>query len=187
MIYHFYHCYADGNWMTPVSDHISSMKEYGFENILDGFYIGIVGNKSNRENVISFIKDYNIKFEICAQEDIGWEQVTLKELLDFSKNNNGKVLYGHTKGSYRTGLLQDEWRRHMIKKCIEDWDRCISLLDEYDALGCEIRQVPIPHILGNFWWSHLSIIRKLSPCNNDSRWPPETWLHEFPLNLKLLD
>jgi len=183
MIYHFYHCYADGHWTTPFSEHLSAMTTHGLIDALDGFYIGIVGNKNNREEVLNFIKNYNVNFEVCAEEDFGWEQVTLKPLLNFSKNNDGKILYAHTKGSYRDDRFQDAWRRNMTRICIKDWQKCVSMLDECDAVGCEIREFPNPHFLGNFWWSHLSVIKKLSPCNNDSRWPPETWLHEFPLNL----
>lgn len=184
MIYHFFHCYADGNWLTPFSDHLSAMKSHGLIDVLDEFFIGIVGKKHNRKEVLKFIEDYNINFKVCAEEDFGWEQVTLDQLLNFSKNNNGKVLYAHTKGAYRGGFDQDSWRSNMIRICVENWQKCVSMLDECDAVGCQIKELPSPHFLGNFWWSHLSIIRKLTRCNNDSRWPPETWLHEFPLNLR---
>jgi hypothetical protein len=50
-LYHFYHVYADGKWEEAADEHITALQQHGLADALDGMYLGIVGNETNRSNV----------------------------------------------------------------------------------------------------------------------------------------
>lgn len=187
MIKHFYHIYADGEWETPVIDHIKALKQSGLLNELEEFKIGIVGAPTNREAVTEFITNKGIKFEIVGEADTGWEQVTLRPLREDAVDSPPyKVLYAHTKGAANRSPINTYWRIGMTKETVNKWKSCIALLEDHDAVG--------PHwvrkqrfFAGNFWWANSSFISTLSPPTNHSRWDAEAWLRVSDVPFRIFD
>jgi hypothetical protein len=177
-LYNFYHIYADGQWETPVTEYIEALKTSNLLNNLEQFNIGIVGSDENRAKVKEFLK--NIKHNIVAEELIGWEQVTQNKMYEFSKDNEGYVLYAHTKGSWNPHPPNPQWRRSMVKYTVENWKNSISKLLTYDAAGSELFKPPnetFMYYAGTFFWTKLSHIKKLGLPKLNTRYDAEGWLN----------
>ena len=181
-LHHFYHVYADGDWLNILENHINYLIDYDIYNNLDTFQIGIVGNKNNIQQVKSFLFNKNIKYIICNEQESGFEQVTLNKLYEFSLINDGYVFYAHTKGATSDNHF---WRRLMMYYNIVKWKECVNFLNEnYDIVGAY--WIKPNHLwehadhdyfyAGNFWWANLNYIRKLNYPLNNHRYNAEGWI-----------
>lgn len=175
MIHHFYHIYADGQWQEPVSEHIRAFEMGLSENCV--IHIGLVGNVDNRRKVKEHLHSINVDFLICAEAESGWEQVTQIPMHEFSKTNDGLILYGHTKGAYSPIEVNVRWRRSMIWHNVINWKFAVQKLQDHGAYGCHWIQplISMPeHKFGNymfagtFFWTHCELMRT---------WPPPALTH----------
>jgi|LakMenEpi03Aug12_release.lakeMendotaPanAssembly.Ray.scaffolds.fasta_scaffold463218_2 hypothetical protein len=75
---------------------------------------------------------------------------------------NGKFLYIHTKGitKYWNRPIRD-WRKYMTFFMIQNFRRCIEILDTCDACGVDLVDEPVRHFSGNFWWARGDYINSL--------------------------
>lgn len=168
MIHHFYHIYADGQWQNPVAEHIRALK-MGLIDSLNTFSIGIVGSANNRNDVKKFLNDNSVGYTLVAESETGWEQVTQIPMWEFSRNNDGVILYAHTKGSSNPSDVNIRWRRSMIYWNVIRWQDAIEKLKEHGAYGCHWIQPLITgmpeHKQGNFmfagtfFWTHCHLMR----------------------------
>jgi hypothetical protein len=192
-IHHFYHIYSNGNWQTPFREHVEALRHSGLINNLDSFHIGIVGNEQSRESVKSFIRAENLNALICCEVDDGWEQETLDKLLEFSKENDGLVLYAHTKNAVNINDLHLRWRKSMTYHNVINWQKNVDVLtnkdDVYHMSGCHYLEIGNEgrvdkqtvniikgFMAGNYWWSKLEYIRLLEPSVRISRYYAEIWV-----------
>ena len=44
---------------------------------------------------------------------------------------------------------------------IDKWKQCLHHLDEYNCVGVKVRQKPLPHFSGNFWWANADYLQTL--------------------------
>ena len=182
-IHHYYHVYADADWLTPSTDHAAALK-YGLP--MDSFNIGVVGNRKNRKLAIEWWAQYGAT--VVNESDSGWEQVTLKPLYDFSLKNPGQfVVYGHTKGATTRTELSATWRRTMEYFNIVKWDVPLELmLSGMDTVGImwydQMSHPPYPTVntlaywAGTYWWANTSYIQLLGECEYDHRYRAELWI-----------
>jgi len=110
-----------------------------------------------------------------------FEKPTLNLMHHFCKyNKNAKVLYMHTKGVSYLGTLPsiDDWRRYLCYFMVEKHQVCMDLLDIYDTVGCNYRDLPDApiHYSGNYWWTRAEHINTLQPITSDDRHDCEWWL-----------
>jgi hypothetical protein len=180
-LYHFYHIYADGNWHEPVHEHAKALVTSGLSKSLNKFYIGISGESTEPLNVFH---QYGLKPELVAQEPETWEQLTLKELWKFSKENSGYVLYAHTKSAANYTEINIPWRKDMCFHNVIGWRDCVQYLDDnVDIVGAHYIDEQKEHgptgqrfFGGNYWWANLEYIRKLPDLSNENRWAAEVWI-----------
>lgn len=183
-LYHFYHIYSDGYWTKILFEHLNVLRRSQLLQNLDGFYIGITGSDKNRVKVEKFLKYYTLlfpfKYQIKALAHLGWEQTTQDALYEFSLENNGYVLYAHTKGASAPSNFRKRWRNKMAYYNIKMWREAISLLANNRAVGCYWllpKDVPNGYFFaGNYWWAHLDLIRTLGKPERNSRFDAECWL-----------
>lgn len=176
-IYHFYHIYAGKNWPKAVQEHCNALITSGLNDCLDKMFIGLVGPSSERLNVKKYLDSVDISYDLMFEKDSGWEQETLNELYKFSFDNEGKVLYAHSKGAVHWSEHNDKWRLGMIQYNIGLWKLNIERLDTYDAVGVWWRpHQPFHYFEGNFWWTKLDIIRQLGSPRMDDRYWAECWI-----------
>jgi len=105
--YIFLHIYADGNFINEsLNDFIPVFKKIKPKKI----FIGIVGNQDNRIKIKNILNYENILYEICDEQEAGWEQVTINKIYEFSLNNDGKFFYCLTKVSGNFDEINVYWR-----------------------------------------------------------------------------
>ena len=140
------------------------LKDLSFETIFVN-NIGLPIEKNYEENIS--IKNY-------STDNLLWEIPTINKIRDFSiKNKNCNILYLHTKGILHNNDNVNDWIEMMLHFLIDK--KCISLLKDYDTLGCNYCDNP-KHYSGNFWWATSNYLSTLSDCmpnKNDA----EFWLH----------
>lgn len=184
ILHHFYHIYADGNWMPPVSEHIKALKEYGLYNALTTFAIGLVGTNENCEAVKKYISEQGLKYIIADQQAGGWEQVTQIPMWNFSKTHDGLMLYAHSKGSSDGSPVNIRWRRSMIWCNVCQWAICVDRLKTHDAVGCHWIRPRInqpEHEFGNamfggtFFWLRCDLMRTFPKPLLENRHQAEAW------------
>jgi len=178
-IYHFYHIWADGAWHLPVEEHILSLRHGGLIDNIYKFYIGIVGSKENRNSVKEYLNKQDIVFKICTEKDFGFEQETLEKIPEL-EDDDGYILYAHTKGSYNNKIYEHESRKKLNKNLIENWRLCVDKLQDNAAVGLQYTVVNYYNMVqisiyyppgkifarygefdGNFWWSHVKYLKAL--------------------------
>jgi hypothetical protein len=122
------------------------------------------------------------------------ETETLIALRDFCKKNSDyKVLYFHTKGVSKESINAESWRLMMEYFVIDRWKECVEYLNEYDAIGSNLKtlgpttwsdgrqsweKVGIQHFTGNFWWANASYVNALNDefLNSAFRLDREFWI-----------
>lgn len=175
---HFYHVFADGNWQTPVTEHLDHLERSGLAAALDSFGVGIVGSHLNRLEVIDFI-DRRLQIDHLAEAEDGWEQVTLNLMLD--RMGDSLVLYAHTKTAANYSDMHDQWRKSMTYFMVHRWRECVELLGEYDTVGCHRIEPEDGNPLqgfwgGNYWWARSEWLRTVPPLSYESRYHAEAWI-----------
>ena len=83
------------------------------------------------------------------------EFVTLK-LLSIKAQDypSARFLYIHTKGvsKFWNRAIRD-WRKYMTHFCVDRYEHAVKILDNFDACGVDLSDVPKLHFSGNFWWA----------------------------------
>ena len=96
------------------------------------------------------------------------EGQTLSHLYKYCANNDGAVLYMHSKGITRINVpTMHDWRRYLQHFMITCWQRCIQKIPEHDIVTVKSES------LGNFWWANNNFIRKLSNPLYSSAYLPD--------------
>jgi hypothetical protein len=183
-LHHFYHVYSNGNWQVPIHDHMKALKEHGLINNLKTFQIGLVGAEHTRKEVIDFLDSENINYTICTEVDDGWEQETQDKILEFAQENDGYVLYAHTKNAVNINPLHIAWRLSMTYHTVVIWEDVVKHLDEgYSAVGSHYLDGSNENVKtvsgffgGTFWWTHLKYIKDFQPPARISRYDAEAWI-----------
>lgn len=184
-IYHFYHIYADGRWQEPVTEHLDALLRFGLYDNLISFNVGIVGNIENRNAVKNFLSSYNLqKLIYCNETDSGWEQETQDSLHDHSQNNEGLILYTHTKTAVNYNDLHVRWRKSMEYYNVVRWADCVNFLNNgHSGVGCYYTPIPSKlddsmdgYYAGTFWWSHCKYVRLFPRVARGNRYDAEGWI-----------
>ena len=161
--YCFIHsCSINGTELLQVL--LKRVKESGID--FEKIQIINIGPPIDLENVINFSDD-PLLFEIP----------TINFIREFVTNQNANILYLHTKGITYNDIKIKDWVDMMLYFLLKP--DCIKLLDEYDTLGCDLKNLPNDinpkHYSGNFWWSTSEYISTLPFCEQD-KMEAEFWL-----------
>jgi len=184
-LHHFYHVYSKGSWQDPLSQHVSALKQSELLNNLKTFQIGLVGPESTRNDVKKYLNSEGIKYTVCAEVEDGWEQETQDKIYDFAQNNEGYVLYAHTKNAVTINPLHIAWRKSMTYHTVIIWKDVIKHLDEgccavgshYLEGGNENVKTVSGFFAGTFWWTHLKYVRNFpEKPDRSNRYGAEGWI-----------
>lgn len=208
-LWHFYHVYASESieenvWFSIVSEHVNTLCSSGLASKLSKTYIGVVGSVSNAKKVSAIFEKQSVEHEVCAISEHGWEQVTLNKLYEFSLNNDGYVLYAHTKGAFHQTEERNTHRKIVNKNLIGEWSEHIKLLSmgfcasglfflrgspEEPFVGNNEKSIlreTNPNIkryrgffAGNFWWCNLIFIKKMGYPSTENRYKAEGWINNL--------
>jgi hypothetical protein len=180
---HFFHVFADGNFSTPIREHFTEARVSGLLGVLDSVRVGVVGDRVNRERVLGLFAELDVPVSVVAEADTGWEQVTLKELHQFAKQDDGKIFYAHTKGAWSPDPIAQPWRTTMIHDTVTRWRECVNALESVQVAGAYWLRSDMPEhhdhkffFAGNFWWARSDYVGTLDPVGEVSRYQAEGWL-----------
>ena len=125
-IYSIFICFI-GSEKIPISDY--DISQYNYNNI-----IKIIKLSDN-------LNDYELP--------------TLNFLYNFCiKNIDNNVLYLHTKNvGKEINLCIEDQINYMLYFLVTKWEKCINNLENFDSCGVDLRNNPVLHYSGNFWWS----------------------------------
>lgn len=175
---HFYHVFADGDWMKPAQEHFKALVTSELLENLDMIHLGIVGSRENRLRVAKTLPGV-----VVAEADEGWEQVTLQKLHQHAQTDVGIIFYAHTKGAWSQSILADRWRASMTHDTVTRWRDCVEALQTVQACGAHWIRSHMPehreheHFFGgNFWWARSDYVRTLEPVKTDTRFQAEGWI-----------
>lgn len=199
--HHFYHIYCGTNaageertWIPILELHIQSLQQSNLINHLNTIHIGLVGLPHQRQEVKEFLSEKGVLYTVVAESDRGWEQETQNKLYEFAQDNEGYVLYAHTKGGFNLTEQNINWRKSMTYFTIIQWEHCIEKLADVDAVGCywfDFSGQSPPHLggphvgqrwfAGTFWWSKLNRIKDIGHGPTmQTRWDAEVWIGQIP-------
>jgi hypothetical protein len=175
---HFYHVFADGDWLTPATEHIEELALSGLIDNLDDLFLGVVGSPENREKVKRELPG------VCVAEcATGWEQVTLQKVHEFAQQDDGAIFYAHTKGAWSNSELARQWRVSMTHDTVTRWKECVTALQVVEAAGPYwLNSWEPEHVdhdfffAGNFWWARSDYVRTLDPVGVENRYQAEGWI-----------
>jgi hypothetical protein len=177
---HFYHVWCDGDWRSAAIPHMEALERFGFEGDI---YIGLVGSAHNRLEAWEELSMLG-GVKVCAEEDEGYEQVTLRAVRAHAIHHDGAVLYTHTKGSWDNSDHNRRWREHMTRLVVGRWRENLTWLETADALGCHWfcigddpeTRVMVPYFMGNFWMARCDYLRTLPQLSANTRYHAEAWI-----------
>lgn len=172
-------------WQTPMKDHLRALKQSKLIDNLKTFQIGLVGPEDTRNEVRLFLDSQDVSYSICTEVDDGWEQETQDKIFEFAQDNDGYVLYAHTKNAVKINQLHVAWRLSMTYHNVIKWQDAVKNLDEgCSAVGChylwggngEVETVS-GFFAGTYWWTHLKYIRNFSQkASRKNRFGAEGWI-----------
>lgn len=198
-VFHFYHVYAAGAWVDPLEEHVQALRGSGLLDRLGVLCVGLVGDPGEREQVRKRLTGLGVEHVVVGEEDVGWEQVTQVPLWEFAQDNDGLVLYAHTKGAANPHVqVNHPWRRTMCYYNVTRWVDCVEALQGgVDAAGVYWLRMPqspehADHnwfFAGTYWWSSLGFVRRLQRPPMNHRWDAEGWIgyQQNELSMKVKD
>ena len=167
--------------LNQIYFHIATIGKY--QDIFDEIYSQIIeSNLINKVGSINLcivgqgdlIIQENDKIKIYQDSDISsGEFFTLDLLKTFSDSveKNHKILYLHTKGvTTPDNPCIEDWRKYMTYFNINQYEKCLYSLNQYDSCGVDLVNDPTLHYSGNIWWANSSYIKKL-PTINEIKFP----------------
>lgn len=187
---HFYHVFCAPRWRSIAEEHVAALRESGGTWEMT---VGLVGAGEDRAAARSWWTQQVPGTEFI-EADAGYEQVTIRALHAWAKQAGPAepVLYCHTKGTTheytreKLGSIHGiMWRRSMTRHVVTDWQHCLELLEDHDAVGCHwtlpgeytVGIVTVtPHFAGNFWWAKAGYLAALPPVSDESRFHAESWI-----------
>lgn len=184
-LHHFYHVYSKGAWDLPLKEHIAALRQSELLDNLKTFQVGLVGPHDTREEVKRYLDSESINYSVCAEVDDGWEQETQDKIFEFAQNNDGYVLYGHTKNAVTINPLHIAWRKSMTYHTVILWKEAVRHLNEGAcAVGSHYLEGGNEHVktvsgffAGTFWWTHLKYIRNFpEKADRATRYGAEGWI-----------
>ena len=176
----FIHSCTINNNLIILKNLISKIIDTNLISKLDLIIINNIGDSIDISD-LNLFQDINDKFYLInySCNPLFFEIPTINLIHSFSLfNPDIKLLYLHTKGSSYNNLNSTiaDWINLLIYVNIENHDKCLKNLDDYDCVGCNYYLSPEKHFSGNFWWSKTNYIRKLDRINNLIRLKAEFWL-----------
>lgn len=168
----------------PLSEHLDALEKYELLNNLKSFQVGLVGPIETRNQVREYLNNRSIKYEVCAEADDGWEQITQNALHKYIQDKDGYVYYAHTKNAVTLNDLHVKWRRSMTYFTAVIWKECINHLDSgASAVGSHYLPMSNAEVKtesgffgGTFWWTHAKYLKLFPLPDQDNRHGAEAWI-----------
>ena len=167
-IYIYFHISTINNWRSIVVDMFNDIIKSGLYERVKEIRCCVLGNGTTDD--ISFFKYPKVTIFFKSPDISLCEEPTINKIYTDAQSENFRVLYIHSKGVLHNGqnINVTDWVNFLKYFMIYKYIRCLQLLPGCDAIGVNLRNQPVLHYSGNFWWSKSSHIRKLRPISVSS-------------------
>lgn len=178
MNYIYIHVCCLGNWIEVLNYFIFCIRTSGLYDKVEEIRCCVLGDADK----IIFV-DPKIKLRKNSKDTTLYETFTINTLhedchIDPSLQD-ANVLYMHTKGITKTGIIAvNHWVEYMCHFNILEHESCLKMLEHCDTIGVDLKQLPVLHYSGNFWWAKTGYIKTLEPCVHTTYNSPEFWIVE---------
>ena len=185
-IYLVYHCFLVKNWKILVKEQIERIVNSGLYDKAEVFYCTVIDLHDNKEEFLDLVKDY-IKIKPTFFENNQYEHEGIKKVWETANDNDGYILYFHTKGVFNDFIDNDnpqkddlkiktvkDWRHLLEYYCIDKWEEAVDKLQYHDMTGVTNNN---NWWWGNFWWATTDYIKTLNTPSDGDRWYYEAWVN----------
>ncbi len=154
------------------------------------YHIALVGDNARIVNntlgkiISSKLYEYSNSLNCLMYKNVTeFEYPTLNKLYEHAINEDAYFLYIHTKGAANPCQFSDDWRNYMEYFTIENWQKCVDMLEKFDSVGVNFQYEPYKHYSGNYWWSKSSYLKTLEkPKKTSNRFEHEAWIASGNIN-----
>lgn len=168
----FYHLACMGNWQEVFKEQMQQLRTTGFRQL----NLTMLGGNEELLTVQRIAAKYKMEISLLFMDPAltHFERPALLAIEKYAKENEGYVLYLHSKGvSNPADQSKVKWRRLMMRELVQKWEQCVLQLANYDIIGVNWRDMPpVSHFCGNFWYASTRYLRTLSEFNHYYLNPP---------------
>ena len=154
----FYHLYQTDTAQFIYQQQMHRLYTSGLVDAAEFIHIGISGE----HELFSKTRNARVEFNEFTGDE-GGTMVSMKEFI--MENPDYKVMFFHGKGASKNDMYHPQlqaWRFFMEYFVIDKWQQCLAHLDDYNCVGVKIREKPLPHFSGNFWWANADYLQTLN-------------------------
>ena len=112
----------------------------------------------------------NSKFVLIKTKENLYEKYSINNYKTYITDEVYYLYYFHTKGVSKWGddlyNCMSSRRKVLNYYTLSKYKINIDLLNEYDAVGCNLSLYPKKHFSGNFWWSKSNYLETLNNVDN---------------------
>jgi hypothetical protein len=159
----FYHLACLNGWKGVFVEQMSALREAGFRAV----HLSVLG-ASDLGEVCAVCEGLGIESRpvFHSPELSLFERPCLRAVQAYVRDNQGYVLYLHSKGvSDPADATKRRWRDLMMSELVGSWESRMGELPHYDAVGVNWMDMPpISHFSGNFWYASTRYLRTLADC-----------------------
>jgi len=159
----FIHIALLDGWYDRLTMYLLLIKSSGLLSKIENIYLCFIGDLEIDK--LYFTHDILNKIIIKNVDTCLtlFEVPTQKILYDFCCDNKDyNVMYIHTKGvGKEINLCIEDWIHYMLYFLVEKHEDVINKLIDFDTVGVDLREEPVLHYSGNFWWAKSSYISSL--------------------------
>jgi hypothetical protein len=157
-IFGFIHVAMANHWRQILNEQFLKMRASGLWDRTDRIFVGLIGPQPQEFESC----DPKVTVAISESDYRLAEMATLCFLQQHCKTHHCLVYYLHTKGVFRTGPGQEQWRRAMEHFIILRHRDCLAALESHDTCGINFGRCDWCQFYGgNFWWARSEYIRTL--------------------------
>ena len=191
-----YHIACMNDWVSIFNQQMSNIEKSGILDVIDEFLVvSLSQQEKNFYYIDNKIKKNKGRIVYKSSNILQYEFPAIDLIWNKSLHEKFKICYIHCKGVSITKnnmtfyhgsndldhlkSCVSDWRRYMEYFVINNYDKCLDILDEYDCCGVNLVDSPKNHYSGNFWWNKSDYIKKLTPIKNlnkNDRYDCEYWI-----------
>ena len=140
-----------------------------------------ISNYKNDITLDLLLEKYNLnhKFILIKNSENTYEKAAINNYKKYILDNDYYIFYFHTKGlkspDHPLINIFSSRRKILNYYTLKKYNVNITLLEDYDAVGCSLSMYPKLHFSGNFWWSKSSYVNTLHNIN-DNYLSPEMYI-----------
>ncbi|NDE14267.1 hypothetical protein EBZ80_04980 [bacterium] len=159
-IYGVYFIACIGDYKDIVRSQIVALLESGLYDITDKIFCFVTMVTENW--ILDELREYP-KIQIIISPNNEYERFAINGFRPLIPVTEYFLYYFHTKSVTRKEQCYEDWRVLCDHFTLKRWRVSIELLRYYDCVGILLKNFPMVHFSGNYWWSRSENLQHLKP------------------------